>query len=102
MLHHGILGTAKLSDGKEVSITLVLKTKFDNSKAYKNGSFDKSMSKSVSLSMSEALILRTLMSSMDPKVSGLTSTCSQPLGRKRKHQRDDPSTAVEAMLAEFN
>ena len=100
--------TAKLSDGKEVSITLVPKTKLvymhlnDNSKAYKNGSFYKSMSKCVSLSIAEAMILRTLMSSMDPKVSELTSTCSQPQGRKRKHQGDDPSTAAEAMLAEFN
>ena len=103
--------TARLSYGKEVSITLVPKTKLvymhlnDNSKAYKSGSFDKSMSKSVSLSMAEVMILRSLMSTMEPKVSELASICGQLQGRKRKHQGEDLSTssaAAEAMLTEFN
>ena len=102
--------TAKLSDGKEASITLVPKTKLaymhlnDNSKAYKNGTFDKSMSKSVSLSIAEALVLRSLMLSMDTKVSELTSSSAQAQGRKRKQPGEDLPTlsASEAMLTEFN
>lgn len=102
--------TAKLSDRKEASITLVPKTRLvymhlnDNSKAYKNGSFDKSMSKSVSLSMAEALVLRSLMSSMELKVSELTDTCGRAQGRKRKHEGEDLSisSATDAMMMEFN
>lgn len=96
--------TAKSSDAKEVNITTVPKTKLiymhlnDNSKAYKNGSFDKSLSKSVSLSMPEVMILRTLMTAMDPKVTELSNTCSQALGKKRKAAAEDS----EAMLTEFN
>lgn len=104
--------TAKLSAAKEVSITLVPKSKLvymhvnDNSKAFKNGTFDQAMSKSVSLSMAEAMVLKTLMASMDPKVTELTSTSNQPAvqGRKRKHPGDDLlfSTTADAMLSEFN
>lgn len=98
--------TAKLSEGKEVNVTLVPKTKLvymhlnDYSKAYKNGSFDKSLKKSVSLSVPETMILRSLMATVDPKISELISTCVQPQGRKRKHPGED--SGAEGLANQFN
>lgn len=100
----------KLSEQKEANITVVPKTKLlymhinDNSKAYKNGAFDKAASKFVSLSMAKTLKLRSLMSTMDPKVTELVNSV-QPSqsGKKRKHGADDYSLeAATNLLQEFN
>ena len=64
----------KLSEQKEANVTVVPKTKIlymhisDNSNAFKNGGFDKAVSKYVSLRMAEALKLHSLMYTMDLKV----------------------------------
>lgn len=100
--------TGKLSVNKEANITIVPKTKLvymhinDNSKAYKNGSFEKALSKSVSLSLAEALKLKRLMSTMDPKVTELVNSVQLQSGKKRKYGIDEPAEAAEAMLNEFN
>lgn len=100
--------SGKLSEYKEVNVTIVPKTKLvymhinDNSKAYKNGSFDKHSAKSVSLSMAEVLTLRNLISAtMDSKVTELVNSC-QTQGKKRKLAPDDAIAAQDAWLAEFN
>ena len=72
--------TGKLSDNKEANITIVPKTKLvymhinDNTKAFPNGSFQKSLCKSVSLSNEEVTTLRSLMSTMDPKIVDLLNS----------------------------
>lgn len=77
----------KLSEHKEANITIVPKTKLlymhisDNSKAFKNGGFDKAASKFVSLSLAEALKLRSLMSTMDPKVTELINSVQPQTGK---------------------
>lgn len=99
----------KLSEHKEANVTVVPKTKLlymhisDNSKAFKNGGFDKAASKFVSLSMAETLTLklRSLMCTMDPKVTELVNSVQPQSGKKRKQTPED-STEAANLLEEFN
>ena len=95
----------KLSEYKEANVTVVPKTNLlymhisDNSKAFKNGGFDKNASKFVSLNMVETLKLRSLMSTMDPKLTELVNSVQPPqTGKKRKLPTEDPFQATANLL----
>ena len=97
----------KLSDNKEASITLVPRTKLvymqinDNSNAYQNGTFDKTKSTFVSLSLPEAYTLCTMMSSMDLKIADLINNASRPSAQGKKKNQND-ANAAEQLLVDFN
>lgn len=99
----------KLSDYKEANVTIVPKTKLvfmhisDISKAVKNGNFDKNLAKSVSLSMNEVTVLRSLLSTMDTKVQELVNSAPQQQGKKRKLEPSENDVlSTDTLLAEFN
>lgn len=79
----------KLSKNKMADIVIVPKTKMafmhlnDYSNAWDDGSFDKNSSRFVSLSMTEAGVLRNLMYTMDDQVQALINA-APPTGKKRK------------------
>ena len=96
----------KLSDSKEASVTLVPRTKLvymhtnDQSNAYQNGTFDKTKSTFVSLSLPAVYTLRTMLTSMDPKVAALiNNNVGRPTGRGRKKNQNRVDDA-EQLLAE--
>ena len=98
----------KLSDSKEASVTLVPRTKLvymhinDQSNAYQNGTFDKTKSTFVSLSLPEVYTLGTMLTSMDPKVAALiNNNVGRPTGTGRKKNPNGANDA-EQLLAEFN